>query len=39
MKVIERTQEDIEQETIDLFNECKPYLDKGYCFYRTVRIF
>ena len=38
MKVIERTKEYIEQETIDLFKECKPYLDKGYGFYRAIRI-
>ena len=38
MKVIERTQEDIDQETKELFQECKPYLDKGYGFYKTLRI-
>ncbi len=38
MKIIERTNADIEQETIDLFNECKPYLDKGYGFYPALRI-
>ena len=36
--IIERSSKDIENETIALFNECKPYLDKGYSFTRTIRI-
>ena len=36
-RVIERTTQDIENETIALFNECKPYLDKGYGFCSAVR--
>ena len=36
MKIIERTQKDIENETKELFEQCKPYLDKGYGFYRAV---
>lgn len=38
MKVIERTQEDIDQETKELFLACQPYLDKGLGFYKTLRI-
>ena len=38
IQVIERTSADVDQETVDLFNKCKPYLDKGYGFYKTLRI-
>lgn len=37
MKVIERTTEDMENETRELFLSCKPYLDKGYGFYAAIR--
>ena len=36
--IIERTDTDIDNETRLLFNECKPYLDKGYGFYKTLKI-
>ena len=36
--VIERTTKDIDQETRDLFNECRPYLDQGYGFYDAIRL-
>ena len=35
--IIERNTQDIEQETIDLFNECKPLLDQGMGFYAAIR--
>ena len=38
MAIIERTERDVERETIELFEACKPYLDKGYGFHHAVRI-
>ena len=38
IKVIERTSEDIDKETQELFQQCKPYLDKGMGFYKACRI-
>lgn len=35
--ILERSSQDIEQETIDLFNACKPLLDKGVGFYAAIR--
>ena len=35
--VIERTTQDIENETRELFEECKPLLDEGYGFYEAIR--
>ena len=37
MKVIERTTKDIEKETQELFQSCKPYLDQGYGFHAAIR--
>lgn len=37
IRIIERTNEDIEKETQQLFQQCKPYLDKGYGFYAAIR--
>lgn len=37
MRVIERTEEDMQQETVDLFNEIKPLLDEGKGFYEAIR--
>ncbi len=36
--VIERTSSDVDQETKELFEKCKPYLDKGMGFYETIRL-
>ena len=38
IRVIERTNEDIDKETQELFQQCKPYLDKGMGFYKACRI-
>ena len=37
-RIIERTDKDIENETKQLFDECKPYLDQGYGFPAAVRL-
>jgi hypothetical protein len=37
MKIIERSTDDVDQETLELFNACKPYLDKGMGFYQAIR--
>lgn len=36
--IIERTQEDIQRETEELYAEIKPYLDDGLSVYKSVRI-
>ena len=36
--VVERSSEEIENETVELFNTCKPYLDKGMGFYETLKL-
>lgn len=38
METIEQKTEDIDKETVELFNACKPYLDKGMGFYKSIRI-
>lgn len=38
MKVIERTSAQIDEETKELFEQCKPYLDKGIGFHKACRI-
>ena len=35
--VIERTSEDLDKEAKELFQQCKPLLDKGMPFYKAVR--
>lgn len=35
--VVERSTSDVDKETVELFEECKPYLDKGWGFYKTLR--
>ena len=35
--IVERSSQDIEDETIQLFNDCKPLLDKGMGFYAAIR--
>ena len=35
--VIERTTDDIDSETIELFNEIKPLIDNGYSICRAVK--
>jgi hypothetical protein len=37
MRVIERTTSDLEQETIDLYNACKPLLDEGMPIEKAVK--
>ena len=36
--VIQQTTEEREQEIIDKYNECKPYLDKGYSRTKALRM-
>ena len=36
--VIERTTDDVDKETKELFEKCKPYLDQGKGFYEACRI-
>jgi len=35
--IIERNSQDIEAETVQLFNDCKPLLDEGVGFYEAIR--
>ncbi len=35
--VIERTSDDLDKETKELFQQCKPLLDKGTGFYSAIR--
>ena len=37
MKVIERTSKEMDAETVELFNQCKPLLDEGYGFHSAIR--
>ena len=37
MRIVERSDKDLDREAVELFNECRPYLDKGYGFYKAVR--
>ena len=37
MKVIERTSKEVDNETVQLFNDCKPLLDEGIGFYEAIR--
>ena len=36
--IIERSQADINRETEELYEQIKPYLDKGYGVYKSVKI-
>ena len=38
VKVVERTSSDVDQETRELFEKCKPLLDQGIGFYKAIRI-
>ena len=38
MKIIELSTAEREQETRELFLQCKPYLDKGYGLYSSIRL-
>ena len=38
IKVVERTTADVDEETKELFEQCKPYLDDGLGFYDALRI-
>lgn len=38
VKVIERTTSDVDKETSELFEKCRPLLDQGYGFYKALRI-
>ena len=35
--ITERTTQEIEQETIDLYDACKPLLEKGFTLYQAIR--
>lgn len=37
MRIIERTTEDLQQETIELFNEIKPLLDQGESYHSAIK--
>lgn len=37
IKVIQQTTAERKQETIQLYNKCKPYLDKGYSLNKAVQ--
>lgn len=37
MTIIERTSKDLQDETIELFNECKPLIDEGYSMTHAIR--
>ena len=37
-KILERTTQEVDQETQELFQKCKPYLDQGIGFYKTLQI-
>ena len=38
MRIIERTSAEVEQEAVDLYDACKPLLDKGMTLYQAVRV-
>ena len=38
MTIIERTSAEVDQEARDLYDACKPLLDKGMTLYQAVRI-
>jgi hypothetical protein len=37
IKITERTTQEIEQETIDLYDACRPLLEKGFTLYQAIR--
>ena len=38
MTIIERTSKEVDQEAVELYEACKPLLDKGMTLYQAVRI-